>query len=106
MGPAREFEAAEIARPSHILLQFLAWVAARPRTYADAMDAWRTSCPRLAVWEDATGGGLVRLAASPGARRGDAAVLLTPRGAAVLAAAQPGAGAAASPADRFAAAAQ
>ncbi len=23
------------------------------------MDAWRTSCPRLPVWEDATDGGLV-----------------------------------------------
>ena len=34
-------------------LQFLSWVAASPRTYAEAMDAWRTSCPRLSVWEDA-----------------------------------------------------
>lgn len=36
-----------------LMLQFLDWVARRPRTYADAMDAWRTSCPRLSMWEDA-----------------------------------------------------
>ena len=34
-----------------LLLQFLAWVAARPRAYADTMEAWRTSCPRISVWE-------------------------------------------------------
>ena len=33
--------------------QFLAWVADRPRTYAEAMEAWRSSCPRLSIWEDA-----------------------------------------------------
>ena len=27
--------------------QFLAWVADRPRTYAEAMEAWRSTCPRL-----------------------------------------------------------
>jgi hypothetical protein len=44
--------------------QFLEWIAARPRTYAETMDAWRTSCPRLAVWEDAHEAGFVRLVAS------------------------------------------
>lgn len=28
--------------------QFLLWLAAQPRTYAEAMEAWRTSCPRFA----------------------------------------------------------
>jgi hypothetical protein len=41
------------------LLEFLEWVAARPRTYSETMDAWRTSCPRLPVWEDAVDGRLV-----------------------------------------------
>ena len=41
--------------------QFLAWVADRPRTYADAMEAWRSTCPRLSIWEDALGDELVRL---------------------------------------------
>jgi len=29
-----------------LMIQFLRWVAERPRTYADVMEAWRTSCPR------------------------------------------------------------
>jgi hypothetical protein len=36
-----------------VLLQFLEWVADRPRNYGETMDAWRTSCPRISVWEDA-----------------------------------------------------
>lgn len=44
-----------------LTVQFLAWVAERPRTYAETMEAWRTSCPRLSVWEDANLAGLVRL---------------------------------------------
>jgi hypothetical protein len=42
-------------------LQLLEWVAERPRGYAETMEAWRTSCPRLSVWEDALGDGLVRV---------------------------------------------
>ncbi|MBL8699030.1 MAG: hypothetical protein JNK67_11695 [Alphaproteobacteria bacterium] len=44
-----------------LTLQFLAWIDEAPRSYAETMDAWRTSCPRLSVWEDATIAGLVRL---------------------------------------------
>ena len=44
-----------------LTLQLLEWVAARPRTYADAMDAWRSTCPRLTIWEDALADGLVRI---------------------------------------------
>jgi hypothetical protein len=39
----------------------LAWIAAEPRSYSDTMDAWRTSCPRLSVWEDAVVARLVRV---------------------------------------------
>ena len=42
-------------------VQLLLWLEERPRTYAETIDAWRTSCPRLAVWEDALDGGLVRV---------------------------------------------
>ena len=35
------------------LRQFLAWIAAQPRTCAEMMIAWRTSCPGLLGWEDA-----------------------------------------------------
>ena len=45
--------------PSGNLLEFLEWVAAHSRTYSETMDAWRTSCPRLPVWEGAVDGGLV-----------------------------------------------
>ena len=41
--------------------QMLAWVAERPRSYADAIETWKTSCPRLAVWEDALADELVRV---------------------------------------------
>jgi hypothetical protein len=44
----------------HLTLQFLAWLAERPRTYGEAMDAWR-SCPRLSIWEDAMAEGLIEL---------------------------------------------
>lgn len=33
--------------------EFLVWVAFRPRTYADAMEAWGSHCPRFSLWEDA-----------------------------------------------------
>ncbi len=65
--------------PSLIMIQFLAWVADRPRSYAETMDAWRTSCPRLSVWEDAVIANWVRLEGE-----GGRAVKLTERGVAVL----------------------
>ncbi len=65
-----------------LMAQFLAWVAARPRTYDDAMDAWRTSCPRLSVWEDALAEGLVRVEAQAAGGQREARVVLTPAGAA------------------------
>ena len=66
----------------HLTLQFLAWLAERPRSYAETMEAWRTSCPRLSVWEDATIAGLVRLAPGTGKR---ATVEVTEQGRALLA---------------------
>jgi hypothetical protein len=69
--------------PSLIMIQFLSWVADRPRSYAETMDAWRTSCPRLSVWEDAVIADLVRLEGE-----GGRAVRLTDRGAALLRQAQ------------------
>ena len=42
-----------------LLLDLIEWVDARPRTYSETMDAWRTSCPRLPIWEDAIDLGLV-----------------------------------------------
>lgn len=70
---------------AYLLLQFLAWIDDRPRGYAETMEAWRTSCPRLPVWEDATAGRLVRLAVGDAATGGDTRVLLTDAGRALLA---------------------
>jgi hypothetical protein len=42
-----------------LILDLLEWLAAKPRPYAEVMDAWRTSCPRLTVWEEAGDRGLV-----------------------------------------------
>jgi hypothetical protein len=42
-----------------LILDLLEWLAARERSYEEVMDAWRTSCPRLPVWEDASDRGLV-----------------------------------------------
>lgn len=63
-----------------LILDLVAWVAERPRPYAEVMDAWRTSCPRLPVWEDAVDRGLVR-------RTRDARVEATTAGLAMLCAA-------------------
>lgn len=69
--------------PAHALtLQFLAWVAESPRNYAQAMDAWRSTCPRLSIWEDAILDGLVAFAG--GATRNQSRVVLTARGRAKL----------------------
>jgi hypothetical protein len=43
-----------------LILDLQEWVSARERTYEEVMDAWRTSCPRFPVWEDANDRGLVR----------------------------------------------
>lgn len=42
-----------------LILDLLEWLAIRDRTYDEVMDAWRTSCPRLPVWEDVNDRGLV-----------------------------------------------
>ena len=68
----------ELPSVSLLALQFLAWVDAAPRTRADVMDAWRSTCPRQSVWEDTVIDGLVAF------ESGTQAVILTPRGRAVL----------------------
>jgi hypothetical protein len=53
-------------------LQLLEWIDERQRSYAETMEAWRSSCPRLTIWEDAVAEGLV------GVR--DGRVVVTARG--------------------------
>ena len=64
-----------------LLRQFLEWVAERPRTYHETMDAWRTSCPRISVWEDALHDGLVATEAPAGSSQREVKIVLTPAGA-------------------------
>ncbi len=42
-----------------LVLDLVEWVAKEPRPYAEVIDAWRTSCPRLTVWEEAVDRGLL-----------------------------------------------
>ena len=50
----------------NLVLDLIEWVGRRERTYLETMGAWRTSCPRLPVWEDATERGLVETALANG----------------------------------------
>jgi hypothetical protein len=43
-----------------LVLDLVEWIAREPRPYAEVMEAWRTACPRLTVWEDAVERGFVR----------------------------------------------
>lgn len=70
---------------STLTRDFLTWVAAAPRSYAETMEAWRTSCPRFPIWENAVDGGLVGLEHRGAASMRETVVVVTPRGAAVLA---------------------
>jgi hypothetical protein len=46
---------------SPLMLQLLEWISYRQRSYAETMDAWRSTCPRLTTWEDALISGLVQV---------------------------------------------
>jgi hypothetical protein len=37
-----------------LICDLLEWLDREPRTHAEVMEGWRTSCPRLPVWEEAT----------------------------------------------------
>ena len=63
-----------------LIIDLLEWVANRERTYDEVMDAWRTSCPKLPVWEDATDRGLIATEYV----NGRSLVAVTPQGLALL----------------------
>jgi hypothetical protein len=64
----------------NLILDLVEWVGRKERTHQETMDAWRTSCPRLSVWEDATERGLVETASA----NGRSLVRATPAGLALL----------------------
>jgi D-3-phosphoglycerate dehydrogenase len=63
-----------------LILDLLEWLGKQDRTYEETMEAWRTSCPKLPVWEDATDRGLVSMAVAGGRK----VVHVTPEGLALL----------------------
>jgi len=63
-----------------LVLDLLEWLGPERRDYEEALAAWRTSCPRLPVWEEATDRGLV----ARGHEAGRAFVRVTPEGWAFL----------------------
>ena len=63
-----------------LIADLLEYLAGHERTYADVIDAWHTSCPKLPVWEEANDRGLVtRVRAN-----GHAVVRITTAGTAFL----------------------
>lgn len=63
-----------------LILDLLEWLEGGERTYEEVMAAWRTSCPKLPVWEDANDRGLVFVTQRDGAN----VVCLTGAGSALL----------------------
>jgi D-3-phosphoglycerate dehydrogenase len=66
-----------------LILDLLEWIGPKPRPYAEVMEAWRTSCPRLPVWEEANARGFIVHLHPPGQL---AQVAVSPAGLAQLAA--------------------
>jgi hypothetical protein len=64
-----------------LILDLLRWLSERQRSYEEVLDAWRTSCPKLPVWEEANDRGLVASRIISGAR----VVGVTPAGFALIA---------------------
>jgi hypothetical protein len=68
--------------PDPLVHEFLTWISERPRTYAEAMQAWRSTCPRHSTWEDALVDGWIEVV--EGETMDQARVDLTARGRAKL----------------------
>jgi len=52
-----------------LTIEFLKWVAARPRNYAEVREGWRSTCPLTCAWEDAISDGLVEFEDGPAPAR-------------------------------------
>lgn len=65
-----------------LTLELRTWIARRPRTDLETMEAWRSSCPRHPVWDDALVDGLVRV--ENGTTMDEARVTIAPRGRQML----------------------
>jgi hypothetical protein len=65
-----------------LILDLLEWIGPNGRPYREVIEAWRTSCPRLPVWEEANERGLIEHDHAPGSV---AMVSLSARGVQFLA---------------------
>jgi hypothetical protein len=74
-------ETSEEAAATALTLQFLDYIA-DGRTYGETMEAWRSTCPRMPIWEDAVRHGLVRI--ENGGAMNVSRIVLTARGTAHL----------------------
>jgi hypothetical protein len=68
-------------RLDSLVLDLLEWLWPEPRPYAEVMDAWRTTCARLPIWEEAVDRGFL---VSEVVERGRVVVRVTPAGHAFL----------------------
>lgn len=64
-----------------LVLDLLEWIGPETRPYPEVMEAWRTSCPRLPVWEEANARGFIAHGRSVEA---GAVVFVSPAGVAHL----------------------
>ena len=67
---------------SLLMAQFLDWVSRHRRTYAETMEAWKSTCPRTSVWEDALAEGLIEVEDRGQVR--EAEIVLTEKGRAIM----------------------
>ena len=58
-SPVTQSGAIESETLETLVLDLLEWVGPVPRPYAEVIEAWRTSCPRMPVWEEAKARGLI-----------------------------------------------
>jgi hypothetical protein len=69
-----------------LILDLLEWIGRESRPYSEVIEAWRTSCPRLPVWEEANARGYVESHHEPGS---EAQVRVSAKGRDWLAARRP-----------------
>src|SRR5258708_21655089 len=78
VGPRKtSAETSEQAAAAALTLQFLDYIA-DGRSYGETMEAWRSTCPRMPIWEDAVRHGLVRI--ENGGTMNASPIVLTARG--------------------------
>jgi hypothetical protein len=69
---------------SLLMVEFLTWISSCHRTYDEAAEAWRSTCPRHTVWEDAFIDGFIQVKVTAGDAPDRCEVTLTTRGRAML----------------------